>query len=169
METKLTDKQARFVQEYLLDLNATRAAERAGYSQKTAYAIGHDLLKKPEIQAALQAAMAERARRTEISQDRVLREYARIAFFDPRRLFGVDGGVLPVSDWDDDVAAVVAALDVAELGSGGDVVGMVKKLKLADKKGALDSLARHLGMFTDKQEIRVADVPRVVVELSGGE
>jgi len=69
---RLTAKQAKFVAEYLIDLNATQAAIRAGYSVLTAGAIGHENLKKPEIQAAVNAAAKERSKRTEITQDYVL-------------------------------------------------------------------------------------------------
>jgi phage terminase small subunit len=76
----LTPKQQAFVDQYLVDLNATNAALRAGYSQKTAYSIGHENLNKPEIAAAVATAMAEREKRTHITQDRVLQELARLAF-----------------------------------------------------------------------------------------
>ena len=79
---KLTPKQQRFVEEYLVDLNATQAAIRAGYSGKSAYAIGHQNLKKHEIQAALETAIAERAERTAVTADRVIHEFARLAFAD---------------------------------------------------------------------------------------
>ena len=69
---KLTAKQQRFVAEYLIDLNATQAAIRAGYSEKTAYSIGQENLTKPEIAAAVAAAQAERSERTEVTQDYVL-------------------------------------------------------------------------------------------------
>src|SRR4051812_28025396 len=80
----LTPKQRRFVEEYLLDLCATRAAARAGYSRASAAAIGAENLIKPEIRRAIDAAMAERSVRTGISADRVLREMAAIAFSDAR-------------------------------------------------------------------------------------
>ena len=77
---KLTDKQRRFVEEYLVDLNATAAARRAGYSEKTADRIGPELLGKTWVAAAIQEAMQQRSRRTEITQDRVLNELASVAF-----------------------------------------------------------------------------------------
>ena len=80
----LTPKQKRFVAEYLVDLNATAAAKRAGYSQKTAHSIGQENLTKPEIQSAIQEEQTERQRRTKITQDMVLREAAKLAFFDIR-------------------------------------------------------------------------------------
>lgn len=79
MAAKLTAKQERFVSEYLLDLNATQAAIRAGYKEKTAYSSGQRLLKNVEIQNALTAAMKRREQRTEITADRVLKELAAIA------------------------------------------------------------------------------------------
>ena len=85
-ETKLTPKQERFVQEYLVDLNALQAAIRAGYSKDTAGAIGHENLKKPEIQAAIAKARQEQQERTQITADSVVKEVALIAFADPRDL-----------------------------------------------------------------------------------
>jgi phage terminase small subunit len=83
---ELTPKQQRFVDEYLVDLNATQAAIRAGYSAKTAGAIGDENLKKPEISAVIELRMLDRAQRTEITQDMVLRRWWQIATADPRKL-----------------------------------------------------------------------------------
>ena len=93
---KLTPKQARFVEEYLVDLNATQAAIRAGYSEQTARSIGYENLTKPDIQQAIDEARGKQQQRTEITADRVLEEYAKIAFFDPRKLFTADGAIKPV-------------------------------------------------------------------------
>lgn len=154
---KLTPKQSRFIDEYMIDLNATQACIRAGYSARTADRIGPELLGKTCVQAALSVRMKKREERTEITQDRVLREFAKLAFFDPRKLFDADGKPLPIHQLDDDTAAVVAGLDVASVGNSDMGVGEVLKIKLADKKGALDSVARHLGMFNDKLNINVTD------------
>ncbi len=156
-EKKLTARQAAFVNEYLIDLNATQAAIRAGYSKKTAGQIGERLLRNVEIQRALSLRMKKREERTEITQDRVLKEFARLAFFDPRKLFNGDGSPKPICELDDDTAAALAGLDIMEefAGTGEDrvFIGYTKKYKIADKKGALDSVARHLGMFNDKLEL----------------
>ena len=113
--------------------------------------MGQRLLKHVEIQAAIQKAMRERSKRVEITQDRVLQEFAKIAFFDPRKLFGADGRPKEITELDDDTAAALAGLDVQEVyeGSGENrkFVGYIKKYKIADKKGALDSLGKHLGLF----------------------
>ena len=152
----LNDKQRRFVEEYLVDLNATQAAIRAGYSEKTAGSQAFDLLKKPEIQNAIQEAQKKLSERTQITQERVLAEYAKIAFLDPRKLFNDEGQIKPISELDDDVAAAIGGIDVvvSYSGSGEDKEpDFTKKIKLIDKKGALDSIARHLGMFKDKVEL----------------
>jgi phage terminase small subunit len=81
----LNDKQARFVREYLVDLNATQAAIRSGYSEATAYSQGQRLLKNVEVAAAVAKAQAKRAERTDVTADRVLRELAKIGFSDLRR------------------------------------------------------------------------------------
>ena len=97
--TGLTPKQTRFVQEYLLDLNATQAAIRAGYSVKTAGSVGHEILKKPEIQAAIHAAMKARSERTEIDADWVLKRLARDATADLADLYTDTGVLKPVHEW----------------------------------------------------------------------
>ena len=83
---KLSPKQERFVHEYLVDLNALQAAIRAGYSKDTAGAIGHENLKKPEIQAAIAKARQEQQERTQITADSVVKELAQVAFADARDL-----------------------------------------------------------------------------------
>lgn len=152
----MTPKQEAFVNEYLVDLNATKAAMRAGYSAKTAASQGERLLRNVEINSALERAKKAREQRTQITQDRVLQELARIAFFDPRRLLNDDGSPRPITELDDDTAAVLAGLDILEEyeGSGEDrvFVGYTKKFKLPDKVGALSLAMRHLGMLKDKIE-----------------
>lgn len=147
----LTEKQKRFVEEYLVDLNATQAAIRAGYSERTARSIGAENLTKPDIQDAVQDAKKRREERTEITQDRVLQEYARVAFFDPRKLFAENGKPVNISELDDDTAAALAGLDVMEeyegVGESREFVGYTKKYKIANKLQALEALGRHLGVF----------------------
>ena len=160
----LTAKQANFADEYLVDFNAVRAY-RAAYpgckSDNTAGVEGHRLLKNPKIADYIQKRMQDRQDRTEITQDRVLKEYAKLGFFDPRKLFNGDGSPVPIQALDDDTAAAIAGLDVMEIweGRGDDrqFVGYLKKYKIANKIGALDSIAKHLGMFIDRQEITGPD------------
>lgn len=167
---KLTDKQKTFIDEYLVDLNGTQAAIRAGYSARTANRAASENLNKPAIQEALSRRMKNREKRTEITQDRVLREYARLGFFDPRKLFDAHGIPKDITDLDDDTAAVLAGMEVMDIyaGSGDDraFVGYLKKYKLADKKGALDSIAKHLGMFTERHEHTGKDGGPIKLDLS---
>ena len=168
----LNEKQTRFCQEYVIDLNATQAAIRAGYSKKTAYSQGQRLLKHDEVQEKIQEIKKERGRRCEITQDRVLLEYARLAFFDPRKLFDDEGNPKDVSALDDDTAAALAGLDVVkEIDPDSGVTSYTKKYKVANKLGALDSLAKHLGLLNgqkdnpasaDGQETGVAMLPPIM-------
>jgi phage terminase small subunit len=155
----LSPKQQRFVEEYLVDLNATQAAIRAGYNAKTARAQASRLLTKVNISDAIFEGRQLTADRLEVTQERVLKEFARLAFLDIRKAFDKDGNLLPIHDIDDDTAAALAGIEVEEMfeGKGGDreKVGTLRKIKLADKKGALDSLAKHLGMFIDRGVIDV--------------
>lgn len=151
--TPLSTKQAQFVQEYLIDLNATQAAIRAGYSKNTAVAQASRLLANVNVASAVETAMAARAERTHITQDRVLQELARIAFFDIRRLYNADGTLKRPHELDDEAAAVLSGIDVVEMGGGDESVPFTtKKAKVFDKTSALTLAMRHLGMLKDKVE-----------------
>ena len=103
---KLTKKNEVFCEEYLIDLNATQAAIRAGYSVESAGSIGSELLKKPEIRARIETAMAERSKRTGINADRVLRELGRIAFVDPSDVIDMTTAEVKPDATPDDRAAI---------------------------------------------------------------
>ena len=165
MAKALTAKQQVFVQEYLVDLNATQAAIRAGYSKRTAEWIGPQLLGKTHVSEAVQKAMAKREERTEITQDRVLKEYAKLAFLDPRRFYDDDGQLLQVHELPEDVAAALSSMEVVTERAG-ELELAVRKIKFSDKKAALDSIARHLGMFKDKTEL-TGDFPVLNLVLNG--
>lgn len=152
----LTPKQKRFVAEYLIDLNATAAAKRAGYSEKTACEQAARLLANVKVQAAVQSAMQEREKRTEITQDMVLQETAKLAFFDIRKMFDKNGKPLDISKLDDDTAAALVGLDVQDVSdSDGNYVGFIKKYKMADKIKALELLGKHTGAF-EKHDTQTA-------------
>ncbi|MAM60849.1 terminase small subunit [Maritimibacter sp. UBA3975] len=168
----LTAKQERFVAEYLIDLNATQAAIRAGYSEKSAYSQGQRLLKNAEAQAAIQEAKAKRQKRTEITQDRVIEELAKLGFADIRKAvqWGRNPGdtesdnadpnglgVYPVSlvpsdKVDDDTAAAITEVSLTQTGV---------KIKMADKRAALDTLLKHMtGMDGDD------DAPQMTININ---
>lgn len=148
---KLTPKQERFVQEYLIDLNATQAAIRAGYSAKTAEQQGFQLLQKTSVQKAIAEGRRQREERTAVSADRVLLEAARLALFDPRKLFNDDGSPKGIHELDDDTAAAVAGVEVLEQFEGSEkervFVGYLKKYRIADKNSALEKLFKHHGLY----------------------
>lgn len=154
----LTAKQQRFVEEYLVDLNATQAAIRAGYSKRTAGSVGGENLQKPEIQAAISAAQAERSKRTEITADRVLTELARIGFANMQDYMrvGADGDpYLDFSGLTREQAAALVEVTVEDFKDGrGDDARDVRrvKFKLADKRAALVDIGKHLGMFKERIE-----------------
>jgi phage terminase small subunit len=153
MSKKAQEKRRLFVHEYLVDLNGAAAARRAGYAEANAKVQASNLLADPRIQQAIQAAMQERAQRTDISADRVLRELSRLAFFDARRLYDSDGAPLPLQQLDNDTAAAVVGLDRVAIGNEQVGFGEVHKIKLADKLGALTLIGRHLGMWNDKLNV----------------
>lgn len=151
----LTDKQARFVDEYLVDLNATQAAIRAGYSAKTAQEQGSRLLSNVKVQNAIRERQEVLKMKTEVTQEWVVERYRRIVEgCDKRLFFNDDGSVKPPSEWSAEMGLAVAAFEVQELGDEGLAVS-VSKLRFQDARAALDSLARHLGMFEEKVKLDV--------------
>ena len=144
----MTKKQKRFVEEYLIDLNATQAAIRAGYSPLTARDIGCENLTKPNIQEAIDKAIAERSQRTGVNADRVVRELAKIAFVNAGEVVDLDTALLMDKISDDDMAAI-QSVKVKTFGED----GVEREVKLADKLKALELLGKHLGLFKDKVEI----------------
>lgn len=144
----MTDKQARFCEEYMIDLNATQAAIRAGYSPKTANEQAARLLANVSIQNHIAQLQAEQSRRTGVSADRVVRELARIAFANASDLIDPETASVKLDASRDDLAAV-QSIKVKSFGED----GLEHEVKLADKLKALDLLGRHLGMFNGAGDI----------------
>ncbi len=162
---KLTARQERFVEEYLIDLNATQAAIRAGYSVKTANEQGSRLLSNVSVRARIDEALAERSRRTGINQDRVLRELARLAFVNAPDLINVTDATLLEDASPDDTAAIASVKVKRRATDDGDEVE--REIRLADKLKALELLGKHLGMFTDRLAVDITGVK--IVDDIGGE
>lgn len=158
---KLTPKQEAFVQEYLIDLNATASAGRAGYKN---FNIGRRLVTQSNVSEAIQKALQDRSKRTEITQDMVLSEYARIAFLDPAKLFSPEGNILSIHDMEEDTRRAISGMDVVSIGNMEVGVGEIQKIKIASKLGALDSLGKHLGMFIERKEVSGPDGGPVQIE-----
>ncbi|MGI6078461.1 MAG: terminase small subunit [Fastidiosipilaceae bacterium] len=159
----LTNKQRLFVAEYLVDLNATQAAIRAGYSIKNADKIGPENLRKPKIQKAIQEQMNARESRTLITADKVLEELAKIGFANLADYIQVqqDGtAYVDISGMTREQAAAVQEITVDEYTEGGgEDARQVKKvkLKLIDKIKALELIGKHLAMWVERQEITGKD------------
>lgn len=155
----MTPKQARFVEEYLIDLNAAAAARRAGYSVKTADAIGRENLGKPTVAAAIAAAQQKRSDRTRIDADWVLRQLAEEKAADLSDLFDDDGNLLPVKQWPavwrrGPVVGVEAFEEYAGTGKDRIAIGMVRKVKLTDRTRHLELIGKHVdvGAFRERVE-----------------
>ena len=144
----MTKKQKRFIEEYLIDLNATQAAIRAGYSPDTAKAIGCENLTKPDIRAHIDRAMAERSKRTGVNADRVVQELAKIAFVNATEVIDPKTATVREDALPEDTAAI-QSVKVKTFGED----GLEREIKMADKIKALEMLGRHLGMFKDKLEL----------------
>lgn len=147
----MTDRQTRFCEEYLVDLNSTAAAIRAGYSVKSARSIGNENLTKPYIRACVDTAMAERSKRTGVNADCVVRELARVAFVNLSDLVDVNTAAVKPNATRDDTAAIAGIRVKTSSGVGGDSIE--REVKLCDKLKALELLGRHLGLFNDKLDI----------------
>jgi phage terminase small subunit len=158
MAASLTPKQARFVAEYLVDLNATQAAIRAGYSARNADKIGPELLGKTRVAAAVEEALQARSARTTVTADRVVSELAKLGFANMADYMRASPGGDPYLDFSAltrDQAAALQEVTVEDYVDGrGENAREVKRVrfKLADKRAALVDLGRHLGMFKDRVE-----------------
>ena len=173
----LTPKQERFCEEYLVDLNATAAARRAGYSPNTAGAIGNENLSKPEIAARISELRKVQSDKVQVDAERVLRELCLLGFSNMADFLRTneDGSAyVDFSMLTREQAAAIVEITVEEYVEGkGDDARDVKrtKFKLADKKGALVEIGRHLGMFDDKLRLMNADgsaIPAFIMRIGDG-
>lgn len=147
----LTPKQQRFVEEYLIDLNATQAAIRAGYSEKTAAVIGAENLIKPNIAKAIQEAQNKRTEQTQIDSAYVLKRLVEIDQMDVLDIMDDDGNVKPIKDWPKIWRQYISNIETISMDDG---EGWLKKIKWPDKVKNLELLGRHVsvGAFKDKVE-----------------
>ncbi|MCW2277745.1 terminase small subunit [Heliophilum fasciatum] len=161
----LTDKQARFVEEYLIDLNATQAAIRAGYSVKTANEQGSRLLANVSVRARIDERMAELSRRTGVNQERVIRELARIAFVNAAGVINFDDATLLPTATDDDTAAIIGVKVKTIPTPDGNAVE--REIKFADKQKALELLGKRYGMWVDRQQVEGAVGVQIIDDIGG--
>lgn len=162
----LTPKQERFVEEYLIDLNATQAAIRAGYSPKTAGEQSHQLLQKTSIRAHIDKAIAKQSKRTGVNADRIIKELARIAFVNPTDVINADDATIRGYANRDDTAAILSVKVKVIPSDDGDIVE--RETKMADKIRALELLGKHLGMFKDNINLN-ANIVQIVDDVGSGQ
>ena len=157
--TALKDKQEAFCREYLIDLNATQAAIRAGYSEKTATVIGSENLAKPNIQARLQELMSERNRRTESEADYVLRRLKEIDSLDIIDILNDElTAFKPLSEWPKSWRISISGIDIQTIvmsdGSEEPMERLVKKIKWPDKTKNLELIGKHVDVKAwDKEQV----------------
>lgn len=171
MKGELTPKQKRFVEEYLIDLNATQAAIRAGYSAKTANEQGAQNLAKLSIAKAIQEAMDKRSKKAEITHEKVIAEIAKLAFADIRNIFDEYGNLLPVHMLPESISGSISSVEVVTSkipGGEPTEVEHTARIKFWDKKGSLELLGRHLKLFTDKTELTGKDGKDLVPDAPKG-
>jgi phage terminase small subunit len=157
---ELTPKQSLFVAEYLIDLNATRAAKSAGYSDKTAYSQGQRLLNNVEVAAVIAEKTKKRMDKLEITADRVLKELAALGFSNMGDYMEVTedgkGFDFAFGNLTREQMAAIQEITVDTTGGANDGerrLVLRNKFKLGDKRGSLELLGKHLQLFTDKLEI----------------
>lgn len=166
------DKRKAFVEAYFANNeNGTQAAITAGFAEKSAGVTAAKLLKDPRVLAEIERRRAELRSKLEITTERILKERARLAFFDPRKLFDSTGRPIPIQELDDDTAAALAGLDVMEEfeGSGKErvFVGYTKKYKLADKGSSLSALEKIQGMYEKDNRQKTDPLRDLLDALSG--
>jgi len=153
---KLNPKQLAFCEEYILTINATKSYQKIyDCDYETAKASGPRLL--ANVRKYINLRMSDIYENLGITPERILKEYARIAYFDPQKLLNEDGTLKQMSEIDEDTRAAIAGVEVENLfegrGKDRECIGTVHKLKIVDKKGALDSVGKHRQMFIEKVEV----------------
>lgn len=150
----LNDKQEMFCREYLVDLNATQAAIRAGYSDKTAQQQASRLLLNVVIQDRIQELKSERGERLAIDADYVLQRLVEIDQMDVADILLSNGEIKPIKDWPKVWRITLSGIDVTEI--AGDSAGLLKKIKWPDKVKNLELLGKHVSIqaFSDKLETK---------------
>jgi len=155
----LTDKQEMFCREYLIDLNATQAAIRAGYSENTARKIGSENLTKPDVQNRIAELKANRNEQVNIDAAYVLRRLVEMDQMDVLDIVKDDLSLKPVSEWPPTWRRYISGFDVAEMfensGEGGarELAGILKKIKWPDKVKNLELLGKHISVMAFKEQV----------------
>jgi len=152
---ELTPLQQKFVNNRLKGMDQKNAYIKAGYKARgnSAESKASRLVRNGKVKAVFNEARDRVAQKAEVSRARIMEEYAKVAFLDPRKFFDEDGNLIPVHDLDKDVSAALGRMDVFQRKTKSGEIITTKKIRFLDKKSALDSLARMMGMFKDKVDV----------------
>ncbi|WP_434774121.1 terminase small subunit [Pantoea agglomerans] len=148
----LTDKQEMFCREYLIDLNATQAAIRAGYSEKTSNEQGARLLANVSVQIRISELKAQRNDRIDVDADYVLKRLFEIDQMDVLDILLANGELKPIKDWPKVWRTTLSGMDVTEM--AGDAAGLLKKIKWPDKVKNLELLGKHVTVQAFKDNVK---------------
>lgn len=159
----MTDKQKRFCDEYMIDLNASAAARRAGYSPKFINGNASKLMQITAIRARIDQLMADQSQRTGINADRVIRELARVAFINAPEVVNTETGQVLSTASRDDTAAIASVRIKKSSGDAGESVE--REVRFADKLKALELLGKHLGMFTDNIKMQMEGAVQIIDDI----
>lgn len=167
MPKELNPKQKRFCEEYVVDLNATQAAIRAGYSKKTAYSIGDRLLKDVEVKKCIRKLQKKLSEATQITAEKVILELWRIGSSNIQDMIVEDNAIKDLSKIDRAKAAAISSIKVTErhTETGSQTT---TEFKLYDKPAALNMLGKHLGIFERDNEQKKSEVEATVINLGNG-
>lgn len=153
----LTPRQERFCEEYVVDLNGTQAAIRAGYAESGAAVESVRLLRNANVRDYIEELQTGRRRVREIRADRILNTLEAIAYGDVSVFFDSDGCLLPRSEWPEDAHLLVAGIEFNTVQLGEGAVEHVSKIKLVDRLKAMNMLAQHKALLVSRVEVTVTD------------
>jgi len=168
----MAERERLFIEAYIANGgDGAKAARAAGYASSGAKARAQTLLKRPNVVKSLAERRAKLARKFELTSEAVIAELSKIVHADPRRLFGDDNKMLPMQDWPDDMAAVVASVETDELfeGNGKDrkFIGYTKKVRFWDKNSAIEKAMKHLGLYEKDNRQKASALAEVLADLDG--
>lgn len=156
-DRKLSPKQSLFVREYLVDLNASEAALRAGYADGS---IGRRLVTKAHVLALIQAGMDKRGARVGMTADQVLVEIKNLASADPAEAFNADGTLKSIHDMPAELRRSISGIDVEEAKydrDGVEIRGIVRKIRFWSKPHALELAGKNLALFVERRRLEDRD------------
>ena len=175
-QAKLTPKQSRFVDVYLLDLNGTQAALRAGYAKNTAESQAVRLLGYAKVSEAVSARKAQRSERTSINSDYVLNRLAEIDRMDVLDILGDDGGLKPVSEWPKTWRTTLSGLDISTTVASfkeESTENILKKIKWPDKVKNLELIGKHVDVQAWRERLdhtsngeTIGKIERVIIDVA---